>query len=137
MVKLSFPRCRPRARRGRAGFTLIELLVVLAIVSMLLTLSVPRYIQSVDHARETVLVENLRVTREVLDKFFGDAGRYPESLDELVERKYLKELPMDPVTGSRASWVLVPPPEGYKGRVYDLRSGAAGKDRLGRPFASL
>lgn len=122
-------------RPTRRGFTLVELLVVLAIVSMLLTLAVPRYFQSLDGARQTVLAENLRLTRDVLDKFFQDTGRYPNSLDELVERQYLKALPIDPVTDSARSWNLVPPREGYPGRVYDLRSTAPGVDRHGRAFA--
>src|SRR5205085_9846391 len=83
--------------RPRAGFTLIELLVVLAIVALLLTLAVPRFFPSVDSARETILATNLRNTRAVIDQFYSDTGRYPESLDELVEKKYLPSLPFDPV----------------------------------------
>lgn len=119
------------------GFTLIELLVVLAIVSMLLTLAVPRFFSSVDTAKETVLVENLRLTRETLDKFYADVGRYPESLDELVDSKYLKDLPNDPVTNSRTAWIIVPPKAGSKGKVFDLRSSAPGNNRMGQPFEQL
>ena len=125
----------PRAHRN--GFTLIELLVVLAIVSMLLTLAVPRFFSSVDTAKETILVENLRLTRETLDKFYSDLGRYPESLDELVQSQYLKGLPNDPILDSRTAWVIVPPKEGMKGKVFDLRSAAPGKNRLGVPFDQL
>lgn len=125
------------SRSGRLGFTLIELLVVLAIVSMLLTLAVPRFFSSVDTAKETILVENLRLTRETLDKFYSDVGRYPESLDELVQSQYLKDLPNDPILDSRTSWVIVPPKEGMKGKVFDLRSAAPGKNRLGVPFEQL
>lgn len=119
----------------RRGFTLIELLVVLAIVSTLLLLVAPRYFQQVDASREAVLRENLRGVRDVIGKFHADHGRYPESLDELVERKYLRALPVDPVTESAATWQLVPAPEGYQGAVYDLRSGAAGAARDGTRFA--
>lgn len=119
----------------RRGFTLIELLVVLAIVATLLTLALPRYYGKVDAAKETVLRENLRTTRDVIGKFYGDLGRYPDSLDELVERRYLAALPLDPLTESAATWTLVPPPEGYKGAVYDLRSGAAGDGSDGKPYA--
>lgn len=125
----------PRAHHK--GFTLIELLVVLAIVSMLLTLAVPRFFSSVDTAKETILVENLRLTRDTLDKFYSDLGRYPESLDELVQSQYLKNLPNDPILDSRSSWVIVPPKEGMKGKVFDLRSAAPGKNRLGVPFDQL
>jgi general secretion pathway protein G len=123
--------------RSSNGFTLIELLVVLAIVSMLLTLAVPRFFSSVDTAKETILVENLRLTRETLDKFYSDVGRYPDSLDELVQSQYLKELPNDPILDSRTAWLIVPPKEGIKGKVFDLHSGAPGKNRLGVTFDQL
>ena len=87
-------------KRGR-GFTLIELIVVLAIVALLATLAMPRYFQSVDVSKETVLKENLHSMRETIDKFYADTGRYPESLEELVERKYLRAIPPDPITESK------------------------------------
>lgn len=124
----------PRGER-RSGFTLVELLVVLAIVSMLLTLAVPRYFQSIDAARQTVLADNLRQARQVLDKFFQDTGRYPETLDELVERQYLRAVPYDPVLDSSRAWVIVPPPAPLRGKVYDLRTAAPGQDRQGKPYA--
>lgn len=126
--------------RGRSlprtvvGFTLIELLVVLAIVSTLLLLVVPRYFNKVDESREAVLRDNLRTTRDVLDKFYGDNGRYPESLEELVEKRYLRGVPIDPITESTATWQVVPAPEGYKGMVYDIRSGAVGIARDGKNY---
>lgn len=117
------------------GFTLIELLVVLAIVSTLLMLVTPRYLDKVDGAREAVLRDNLRLTRDVIDKFHADQGRYPDSLDELVEKKYLRALPMDPITESATSWLTVPVPEGYKGTLYDIRSAAPGVAKDGRRYA--
>jgi general secretion pathway protein G len=119
------------------GFTLLELLVVLAIVATLLMLSLPRYAQSVDVARERVLVENLRTTRGAIDKFYADAGRYPESLDELVERRYLRSLPMDPVLESDKSWHIVAPPSERKGQVGDLKSTAPGETIDGKPYTEL
>ena len=121
-------------RRLRAGFTLIELLVVLAIVALLLTLAVPRYLPRIDGARETILLDNLRNTREVIDQFYADTGRYPDSLDQLVEKKYLRSLPVDPVTDSSATWIVVPPEDGAKGAVYSIKSGAPGNDRSGKPY---
>lgn len=115
------------------GFTLIELLAVLAIVALLLALVAPRYFHSVDNARETVLAENLRITRVAIDQFHADSGRYPEALDELVARRYLRGLPLDPVAGSTA-WILVAPPPGVPGRVADLRSAARGSGRNGLPY---
>jgi general secretion pathway protein G len=127
---------RPRFLRTRAaGFTLIELLVVLAIVSTLLLLVAPRYFSKVDESKEVVLRDNLRATRDMLDKFYGDNGRYPETLEELVEKKYLRALPVDPITDSATTWQLVPVPDGYKGTVYDIRSGATGTARDGRNYA--
>jgi general secretion pathway protein G len=131
----------PRRERGRrkkpAGFTLIELLVVLGIIALLLTLAVPRYFQSIDHAKETVLTDNLMIVRETIDKFYGDTGRYPESLDELVEKKYLRTLPVDPVTESSTTWVIVPPEDATKGNVYSIKSGATGNTSDGKPLGEL
>ena len=127
----------PPVQARRNGFTLIELLVVLAIVSMLLSLAVPRYFKTIDNGKETLLVDNLRQTRAILDKFYGDTGRYPESLDELVDKAYLKQVPIDPVTGSSSTWVLVSPRGAVPGKVFNLRSGAGGLDRFGRPFSEL
>ena len=122
-------------RRRRAGFTLIELLVVLGIVALLLTLAVPRFFPSIVSARETILADNLRNTRAVIDQFYSDTGRYPESLDQLVEKKYLRNLPLDPITESTASWIVVPPEDGAKGSVYNIKSGAPGNDRSGKPYS--
>ncbi len=122
-------------RRRRAGFTLIELLVVLGIVALLLTLAVPRFFPSIVSARETILADNLRSTRAVIDQYYSDTGRYPESLDQLVEKKYLRNLPLDPITESTASWIVVPPEDGAKGSVYNIKSGAPGNDRSGKPYS--
>lgn len=113
------------------GFTLIELLVVLAVIATLLSLVAPHYIGSVDKAKETVLRENLATLRTTLDKYYADRGQYPESLDELVAERYLRSIPEDPITDSRTTWVLLPPPEKVKGAVYDVRSAAAGLGRDG------
>jgi len=123
-------------RRAR-GFTLIELLVVLAIVALMLSLALPRYFHSIEVSKERVLAENLRVARDAIDKFYGDTGRYPESLDELVERRYLRAAPFDPVTGSATSWTLVAPEPPAQGAVYDLHSGAPGATLDGHAFAQL
>jgi general secretion pathway protein G len=122
---------------SRRGFTLIELLVVLAIVATLLALSLPRYSQSVDVARERVLVENLRTTRGAIDKFYADTLRYPESLEELVERRYLRAVPIDPILESDREWRIVSPPLDKKGLVGDIRSSAPGQTLDGRSFGDL
>jgi general secretion pathway protein G len=117
------------------GFTLIELLVVLAIVALLLTLAVPRYFPSIDAAKETILADNLRNLRATIDQYYGDTGRYPDSLEQLVEKKYLRALPVDPITDSTGSWILVAPQDDAKGSVHDIHSGAPGNDRAGKPYA--
>ena len=117
------------------GFTLIELLVVLGIVALMLTLAVPRYFPSIDKSKEVVLADNLRNLRMVIDQYYGDTGRYPDSLDQLVEKKYLRALPVDPITDSETTWVIVPPEDGGKGGVYNIKSGAPGNDRGGKPYA--
>lgn len=122
---------------GTRGFTLIELLVVLAIIGGLVALAAPRYLHRVDLAKETVLASDLATMREAVDKFFGDTGRYPASLDELVARRYLRKIPPDPITERADSWVVVAPPAPDQGAVYDVRSGAAGTASDGRPFNSL
>lgn len=124
-----------RFTRARRGFTLIELLVVLGIVALLLTLAVPRFFPSVDRSKETILANNLRNTREVIDRYFEDNGRYPDSLDQLVEKHYIAALPYDPITESNATWVVVPPEDVSKGGVYTIKSGAPGNDRSGKPFS--
>ena len=119
----------------RAGFTLIELLVVLGIVALLLSLAVPRFFPSIDSAKETILADNLRNIRIVIDQYYADTGRYPESLEQLVEKKYLRSIPMDPITESTTTWQIVPPEDTTKGTVYSIRSGAPGTDRNGKPFS--
>jgi len=108
------------------GFTLIELLVVLAVIASLLTLAVPRYFSSLEKSREAVLQQNLAMLRENLDKYYGDKGKYPDALDELVSSKYLRNVPVDPITDSNSTWIIIPPDSPEIGGVYDVRSGSTG-----------
>lgn len=119
---------------GKRGFTLIELLVVLTIIALLLTIAVPRYFGSVDRAKEAVLHENLATLRDSLDKFYADTGKYPAVLDDLVAQRYLRRIPVDPITDSASTWVAVPPDDPKKGGVYDVKSGAHGKARDGTSY---
>jgi general secretion pathway protein G len=75
-----------------------------------------------------------RTTRQVIAQFYGDHGRYPESLEELCERRYLQSLPFDPVAESNTAWRIEAVPEGTKGGVYDIRSTAPGVARDGTPY---
>ncbi len=119
----------------KRGFTLIELLVVMAIVGLLLSLAAPKYFRSVDASKEVVLAENLRITREAIDHYYADRGRYPLALEELVSRRYLRAMPVDPVANNSTEWLLVPPPPPTEGGVADLRSRASGIGRNGLPFS--
>jgi len=119
----------------RRGFTLIELMVVMAIVATLLTLALPRYFGSLDKSKEAVLKENLFQMREAISRYYADKGKYPESLDGLATEKYLRKVPLDPITESAATWLLVQPEDPQKSGVVDVRSGAAGKSRDGSEFS--
>ena len=119
------------------GFTLIELIVVLAILAALASLAWPRYVGQLDNTNDVILRENLRLVRHSLDKFHEDQGRFPDSLQELVDRRYIRALPMDPLTGRNDTWQIVPPPVGEKGQIGDVRSGATGVSRWGIAYADL
>jgi general secretion pathway protein G len=125
-------RSGPRPR----GFTLIELLVVFAIIALLLSLALPRYQSSVQRSKEATLKQNLSTTREAIDRYYADRGRYPEGLDDLVREGYLRTLPQDPLTESTGTWMIVPPRDlaTAGGRVYDLKSGAPGTARDGSRY---
>lgn len=116
-------------RRGNAGFTLIELLIVMMVVGILATIAVPSYKRSQIKARETVLLEDLYQMRSAIDAFYADNARYPDSLDELVEAKYLRGIPRDPFTGEADSWETEAPEASAEGElpeggVYDVHSGS-------------
>ena len=123
--------------RRSPGFTLIELIVVMAIVALLVSIAAPRYLQSVERAREATLRTSLAVMRDAIDRFAADRARYPDSLDELVATRYLRALPEDPITGQRSGWVVLAPAADslLPGRLVDVRSGAAGRARDGALYA--
>ena len=120
----------------RRGFTLIELLVVLTIIAVLLTIAVPRYYGSLDKSREAVLKENLYQLRDAISKYHADKGKYPESLEALASEKYLRRVPLDPITESAATWIVIAPADPQKTGVFDVKSGASGKAIDGSEFAT-
>ncbi len=120
----------------RQGFTLIELLVVMTIIALLVSLAAPRYFNSVEKSKEAVLRQDLSTMRDAIDKYYGDNDKYPDSLDDLVSKKYLRKLPVDPITDSATTWVVVPPEDPELGGVFDLHSGAPGNGRDGTPYSS-
>lgn len=123
-------------RVARRAFTLVELIIVLAILALLLTIAVPRYFTHIERTKEATLKQDLAVMRDAIDKFHGDRGRYPESLEELVTLRYMRSVPVDPITDSTSTWKVLPPPDSdAKGSVYDVKSGADGAGVDGKPFA--
>ena len=121
--------------RPRTGFTLIELLMVMAIIALLLTLAIPRYFGSLERSKEAVLREDLFQLRDAIGKYYGDKGKYPDSLDALTSEKYLRKVPVDPITESAATWVVVSPEDPQKGGVVDVKSGAQGKASDGSVYS--
>lgn len=111
------------------AFTLIELLVVMAIIATLLTIALPRYFKSVDHSKEQVLQTNLNTMREAIDKYYADKGKYPATLETLVESEYIKKIPQDPMTEDSKTWVILPPKNSKESGVGDVRSGSEGTAR--------
>jgi general secretion pathway protein G len=111
------------------GFTIIELMIVMTVVGILASIAVPNYRWGLIKAREAVLRENLYTFRTTIDQFYADQGKFPDSLQEMADKKYLRELPKDPFTSSKDTWVTVQPPaptDGgeIKGSIYDVHSGS-------------
>ncbi|MFA6040834.1 MAG: type II secretion system protein [Methylophilus sp.] len=107
------------------GFTLIEILVVLAIIATLLSLVTPRYFDSMNRSKEKILKNDLIVIREAIDKYYSDKNVYPDSLEDLVQYKYLRQMPVDPITDSALTWQFSPPQDiEVQGAIYDIHSGS-------------
>ncbi len=126
----------PHERPAR-GFTLIELLVVMAIIATLLALAAPRYFQHLQHGREAVLRENLAVMRDAIDQYHADKGAWPPSLQALADARYLRRVPVDPITERTDTWVELPPVDDDDAPglgVADVRSGAEGVALDGTPY---
>ena len=122
--------CSSRPR----GFTLIELLVVMAIIATLASIAAPRYFRSLEKARETALRSDLKVMREAIGQYYEDNGRWPGALDDLVRLRYLREIPVDPITEENGSWITLPSTDSASPGVADVRSGAKGSARDGTPY---
>jgi len=128
-------------RSGQRGFTLIELMVVISIIIILMSVAIPRYQASILRARETVLRDDLYTLRSVIDQYTLDKQKAPQSLQDLVESGYLKQLPMDPFTNSRESWIpvtdesIMSPDQSQPG-IVDVHSGSDQKSSEGSAYSS-
>ena len=122
--------------RRSSGFTLIELMVVMVVIAMLLTVAVPRYLRSLERSKEAVLKQDLSALRESIDKFYGDTGKFPETLATLVEKRYMRSIPVDPIAKSAETWVVILDDEPEDTGVKDVHSGAEGAGQNGVPYAN-
>jgi general secretion pathway protein G len=114
--------------KNRKGFTLLELMIVIAIIGILATLAQPMFKTAVLKSREAALKEDLFNIRNVMDQYYADNGKYPDSLNDLVDKGYMRSIPSDPFTGSNTSWRLDPYSGGEgeesAGGYWDVHSGS-------------
>ncbi len=128
-------RALARPAEARAGFTLLEMMVVLTIIVTIVSIAVPFYSSAIVRARESVLRSNLLTIRSVIDQYTYDKEMPPQSLSDLVDEGYLREIPIDPITNSRDTWELInePGPTGESG-LFDVRSGSDKTSLAGTPY---
>jgi general secretion pathway protein G len=120
-------------KKSQQGFTLIELLIVMSIVGILASIVVPNYQRNLIKAREAVLMEDLHQMRRAIDAYFADHIRYPESLDDLVASKYLRDIPRDPFTKETDTWEEIAPTPSVEGEFAEggLEDVHSGSDLVG------
>ena len=117
---------RLAARGSPTGFTLIELLIVISIIGILITLAQPSYQRAVTAAKEATLKEDLFILRDTIDQFYADNGTYPLALNDLAEKRYIRRVPKDPITGSADTWTLIyfTDEQGQQNGIFDVRSSS-------------
>jgi general secretion pathway protein G len=125
---------------GKRGFTLIELMIVMAIIGVIVSMAVPLYQKSIIRSKESVLKQNLFTLRTVIDEYTYDKQKAPQSLQDLVSEGYLRTVPVDPMTGTDASWRVIME-DGMNATsqsepgIYDVRSGSEGKSLEGTAYS--
>lgn len=102
---------------------MIELIVVMTVIGLLVTMALPRYMGTLDRGRDQIVRHDLATMREAIDRHYGDRGAYPDRLEDLVTRRYLRAIPPNARTDT-VDWLIVAPPAGAKGMVYDVRDPA-------------
>ena len=127
-------------KAGEQGFTLVELMVVMLIIGVLMSIAVPSYIGAIKSAKESVLKEDLHVMRNAIDSYTMDKQKAPQSLQDLVSDGYLRQVPMDPITGSNESWKLVMEDatntvNQTQPGIFDIRSGSDLTSLEGTPYS--
>ena len=130
-----------KTTRRQGGFTLVELMVVMLIISVLAAIAIPAYIASLRNAREAVLKEDLHVMRQAIDSYVMDKEKGPQSLDDLVQAGYLKEVPTDPMTHSNSTWVtatsdVLESVDQSDPGINDVHSGSDEQGTNGQPYSS-
>jgi len=122
-----------KRKRSQRGFTLIELLIVMSIIGILASIVVPNYQRNLIKAREAVLMEDLHQMRRAIDAYFADNIKYPESLEDLVASKYLRDIPRDPFTKETETWEEVAPTPSVEGEFAEggLEDVHSGSDLVG------
>jgi general secretion pathway protein G len=125
-------------RLREAGFTLLELMIVISIIIILAAITLPQYQKTIMHTRETVLRDDLRKFRMLIDQFAADKGRLPQSLDDLVSEGYMREVPVDPFTGQK-DWAITTgdDPNSLEGQsgMTDVHSASADTSSEGTPYS--
>lgn len=116
------------------GFTLLELVIVIFILSILASLISPNILTRATDAREAVLKSNITGLRYNLDQFYNDTGSYPTTLNDLVSKKYIRQIPIDPITESNTTWKIV---YDKNKTIIDIKSGAAGSSSKGVPYENF
>ena len=130
----------PNTKSGKArGFSLLELMIVITIIAILAAISVPIYKATVLNAKETVLRDNLRIIRQTIDQYTADKKKAPQSLQDLVDAGYFRDVPIDPITNSNSTWqtvadTAVAAPDQTESGIVEVHSGATTNSSQGTPY---